>query len=189
MNDDTDSPTLFHHQNRGRGTVSISNTSGAGVQVDVSTQEAAAGPLSVGRTEGRGRHVAYVDDYEAMTFLVSEVLKDLGYRVSCFEHADDGLAAVRIHPADFDIVVTDLNMPGHSGLDLARELHALRPDLPVIIATGFITDALLHDAQACGVRLVFDKQNLVAELPGHIARVLDALPPEQTRTAALPEAS
>ena len=70
-------------------------------------------------------------------------------------------------------MVTDFNMPGHSGLDLARELHTLRPDLPVIITTGFITDTLLNDAQACGVRLVFDKKNLVAELPGHIVRVLD----------------
>lgn len=128
---------------------------------------------SSGSTVGRGRHVAYIDDYEAMAFLVSELLKELGYRVSCFERAEDGLAAVRAQPADFDIVVTDFNMPGHSGLDLARELHALRPDLPVIITTGFITDALLSGAEACGVRLVFDKQNLVEELPGHIARVLD----------------
>ena len=169
------------------GTVQVSSIVGEGTRFDVFlpvVDSDAAAPLQQSGVEapsdgpgiGRGRHVAYIDDYEAMAFLVSEILKELGYRVSCFERAEDGLTAIRAHPADFDIVVTDFNMPGHSGLDLARELHVLRPDLPVIITTGFITDALLSGAKECGVRLVFDKQNLVEELPGHIARVLDSPP-------------
>ena len=166
------------------GAVQVSSNLGEGARFDVflpmADSDAADPPPQPGAEApsdppdmGRGHHVAYIDDYEAMAFLVSEILKELGYRVSCFERAEDGLAAIRAHPADFDIVVTDFNMPGHSGLDLARELRALRPDLPVIITTGFITDALLSGAKECGVRLVFDKQNLVEELPGHIARVLD----------------
>ncbi|PKO44888.1 MAG: hypothetical protein CVU30_03365 [Betaproteobacteria bacterium HGW-Betaproteobacteria-3] len=166
------------------GAVQVSSNLGEGTRFDVFLpvvdSDAADPPQQPGAEApsdqpgmGQGRHVAYIDDYEAMAFLVSEILKELGYRVSCFERAEDGLAAIRAHPADFDIVVTDFNMPGHSGLDLARELRALRPDLPVIITTGFITDALLSGAKECGVRLVFDKQNLVEELPGHIARVLD----------------
>ncbi len=166
------------------GAVQVSSTRGEGTRFDVflpmvNSAESVqphlpdAGAPSEQPIRGHGRHVVYIDDYEAMAFLVAEILKELGYRVSCFERAEDGLAAVRAQPSDFDIVVTDFNMPGCSGLDLARELRALRPDLPVIITTGFITDALLAGAREWGVRLVFDKQNLVEELPGHIASVLD----------------
>lgn len=169
------------------GAVSVSSRLGHGTRFDVHlplvTVEDDAPADAGGRAPvtgpaepalvGRGRHVAYIDDYEAMAFLITEVLQELGYRVSTFERADDGLAAVRANPNDFDIVVTDFNMPGRSGLDLARELHALRPSLAVVITTGFITEALQDGAKEAGVKLVLDKQNLVDELPGHIQRVLD----------------
>ncbi|MBI4290941.1 MAG: response regulator, partial [Betaproteobacteria bacterium] len=142
-----------------------------------------AAPIAPARRSGEGRHVLYVDDDEAMVFLVTRLLRDFGYRVSGYERAQAALEAVRASAAsggagDFDLVVTDYNMPGLSGLEMARELARLRPELPVVITSGYITEELQAGAQAAGVRQVVYKPNTVEELCQSIQRLLD---PAETR--------
>jgi CheY-like chemotaxis protein len=79
-------------------------------------------------------------------------------------------------------VVADYNMPGLSGLELARALAALRPELPVIISTGYIPAALRKQAAELGVRELVRKENTVEELGAAVRRVLanaPAPPPDQ----------
>lgn len=106
----------------------------------------------------------YIDDDEAMVFLVERMLGDLGYRVSGFTDADAGLAALRANADEFDLVVSDYNMPGLSGLDIAREVAQWCPGLPVLITSGHITEALKAGAAAAGVREVIYKPNTVDAL-------------------------
>jgi len=131
--------------------------------------------------DGQGKHVLYVDDDEAMVFLVKRMLSASGYRVSGFIRAAAALDAVRAQEAgsadDFDLVVTDFNMPGFSGLDVAQELASLRPELPVVITSGYITDELRLGARAVGVRYVLYKPNTVDELCETIQRLLRVSPP------------
>ena len=122
---------------------------------------------------GAGKHVLYVDDDEAMVFLVKRMLEDLGYRVSSFDRPNEAMEAVRARPFDFDLIVTDFNMPGLSGLEVARELHAIRRELPVVITSGYITEELTAGARAAGVRQVVYKPNTVDELCATIRRLLD----------------
>jgi len=122
-----------------------------------------AGP-SPGAAAGGGRHVLYLDDEEALVMLVKRMLERLGYRVSGFTRGEDALAAVRADPGQFDLVVTDLNMPGISGLEVARELAQLRPDLPVVLASGFVTEELREKVIASGVRQLIYKPDTVEEL-------------------------
>jgi CheY-like chemotaxis protein len=66
------------------------------------------------------------------------------------------LVALRANPTAFDLVVTDYTMPGMSGLDVAREVRAIRADLPVAVASGYIDDALRAQAEcACVTELIF----------------------------------
>jgi CheY-like chemotaxis protein len=103
-----------------------------------------------------GRHILYLDDDETLVFLVSRLLGRRGYRVSGFIDQQKALAAVRENPLAFDLVVTDYNMPGMSGLEVAREIRELRADLPVAVASGFIDEALQVQAKGAGVReLIF----------------------------------
>ena len=97
-------------------------------------------------------------------FLMTRTLERQGYRVSGYTRPEEALAAVRADPGQFDLVVTDLNMPGISGLDVARELTRLRPDLPVVLASGYITEGLRAQSLQVGVRQLIYKPNTVGEL-------------------------
>jgi len=134
--------------------------------------EALPEPAAPDPARGSGQHVLYVDDDEAMVFLVIRMLEGLGYRVSGYGRAEAALAAVRAHPGDFDLAVTDFNMPGLSGLEVAQELARIRADLPVVITSGYITEELSAAARAAGVRHLVYKPNTVDELSGTIQRLL-----------------
>jgi PAS domain S-box-containing protein len=121
----------------------------------------------------RGGHqrILYVDDEEALVVLATQVLKRLGYQVVGYTNPADALLAFRARPNDFDVVVTDLSMPVMSGFDLAREMLAQRPDLPVIMTSGYVRAEDHAAAKAAGIRDVITKPNTVEEL----GRVLDRL--------------
>ncbi|MDP2315506.1 MAG: PAS domain S-box protein [Pseudomonadota bacterium] len=120
---------------------------------------------------GHGRHILYLDDEETLVFLVTRLLERSGYVVSGFTRPEDALAAIRSNPSAFDLVVTDFNMPGSSGLYVAAQVRVLRPDLPVAMASGYITDELRERASEVGVREVIYKPNTVEELCETIDRL------------------
>ena len=124
---------------------------------------AAAGPV---------KHVVYVDDDEAMRCMVERWLQRQGYRVSAFADPQVALAAFRAAPMGVDVVVTDFNMPGLSGLALADALRALRPDLPIVLSSGYVSDELLRDARRCGVSEVIFKENTIDQLDALLQRLL-----------------
>ncbi|MSQ72837.1 MAG: response regulator [Betaproteobacteria bacterium] len=68
-------------------------------------------------------------------------------------------------------MVTDYNMPGRSGLDIAREVHAIRADLPVVLASGFIDDALHAAAAAAGVKDLIFKTDAVEDFSAVVQRL------------------
>ena len=86
---------------------------------------------------GHGEHIMYVDDEEALVFVMTRLLKRLGYRSTGYSDADEALQAFRTNPQDFHAVITDMAMPKMSGAHLAHELRALRPGMPVAIASGY----------------------------------------------------
>jgi CheY-like chemotaxis protein len=79
----------------------------------------------------------YVDDEEALVFVMTRLLKHLGYRCTGFSDAEAALQEFRANPQAFAAVVTDLAMPNMNGLALTRALRELRADLPVAIASGY----------------------------------------------------
>jgi len=122
-------------------------------------------------------HVLCVDDDDVMRLAEEGVLQHEGHLVTSFASAVDALEAVRTAPQAFDLVVADYNMPGLSGLELARALATVRPDLPVIISTGYVTDELRTQAAALGVRELVRKENTVEELGAAVRRVFASTAP------------
>jgi CheY-like chemotaxis protein len=87
--------------------------------------------------EGRGEHILYIDDEPALVELLRDQLVTLGYRVTAHRSPVEALSDFRARPHVFDVVLTDLTMPGMSGADLAEEIFKVRPDLPIVITTGY----------------------------------------------------
>jgi len=121
---------------------------------------------------GHGERVLYIDDDEVMVVMVERLLERLGYRVTCLHDPARAIEFVRAAPRDVDIVVSDLNMPELSGLDVARALQRIRPGLPVVISSGNLPDQLQAEARQAGVRALVHKQYTLEELGGVIHWVL-----------------
>ena len=100
------------------------------------TEERSDGEAELEPIRGQGR-VLLVDDEAAICDAVGEALTSLGYEVDALTSPEDALALVEEQPDRYAVVLTDLSMPGLDGAELARRLKVLRPDLPIILSTGY----------------------------------------------------
>lgn len=123
------------------------------------------------------RHILYLDDDDTLVFLVRRLLQRRGYTVTTFTDQQEAIEAVRAQPDAFDLLMTDFNMPGMSGLDVAKAVLAINPSLPVAIASGYITDELQAESVAAGVREVVFKTDAVEDFCAVVARLVSG--PEQ----------
>jgi two-component system cell cycle sensor histidine kinase/response regulator CckA len=121
---------------------------------------------------GKKHHVMYVDDDQALVFLVQRLLRRRGYEVSAYTDPHEATAALRASPHAFDMLVTDYNMPGFCGVDLVREARRVRPDLPVALASGYVTAEIEQAALAEGARALIHKPNDVEELCATVQRLI-----------------
>ena len=124
----------------------------------------------------RGAHVLYVDDEEALVFLMGRVLERMGYRVTGCVDPEQALRKLRARPEDFDAVVTDLSMHRMNGFELTRAVQAIRPDLPVLLTSGYVRSEDRDLAAQLGIRELILKPNTVEELGQAIDRTLAKTP-------------
>ncbi len=130
--------------------------------------EAEAGGLP---SMGRGR-VLFVDDEEALAEIGRELVESLGYAVLAATDPRRALAVFRQDPAAFDLMITDQNMPGMTGGELARAVLAVRPDLPVLMLTGFSETMSREGAKDIGIRDLLLKPILRRDLAAAIEAAL-----------------
>jgi PAS domain S-box-containing protein len=130
---------------------------------------------------GNGKHILYVDDEAALVSVASRGLSRAGYRVTTHSDSLLALSDFRSRAGDFDAVVTDLSMPGLSGPELVRELRRLRPDVPIILLSGFVPSEDADAVRQLGVGEVMLKPHTVDDLALAIERQLD---PRATRLAS-----
>ena len=139
------------------------------------TEAAASAPVhtaSPNATPAEKHHVMYVDDDQALVFLVQRLLRRRGYEVSGYTDPHEATAALRAAPQAYDLLVTDYNMPGFCGVDLVREARLIRPDLPVALASGYVTAEIEQAALAEGAQALIHKPNDVEELCATVQRLI-----------------
>jgi PAS domain S-box-containing protein len=120
---------------------------------------------------GAGR-ILYVDDEEALVFLAKRALGRHGYRVTGYSDPVNALQEFRARPAEFDVLITDVSMPGLTGPALAEAVLAVRSDLPVIMLTGCVRDEDCEAAERLGIRHLVPKPLTVEELLRTLAPLL-----------------
>lgn len=117
-------------------------------------------------------HILYLDDDDTLVFLVRRLLERRGYRVTALTDQQEAIDAVRAQPDGFHLLMTDYNMPGMSGIDVARQVLALNPRLPVAVASGYISEELQAEALAAGVTEVVFKTDAVDAFCEVVARLV-----------------
>lgn len=125
---------------------------------------------------GQGQVVLVVDDEPGLVALAEELLAGLGYEPVGFASSAQALAAFSRAPDRFDLLLTDEVMPELTGTALAAAVHALRPGLPVVLASGFGGPQLATRAAEAGVAIVLKKPLVRAELAQAIDRALHGTP-------------
>ena len=123
----------------------------------------------------RSGHILYIDDDESLVLMVRRLMERRGYRVSGFSNQQTALSALSAAPTTFDVVITDYNMPGMSGLDVAREVHAIRSDLRVAVVSGFIDETLRAQVGAAGVYALIFKAMAVEDLCEEFERLVQTV--------------
>jgi len=93
-----------------------------------------------------------VDDEQVILDLGEKTLKQLGYDVVVKNGSVEALALFRADPGRFDLVITDMTMPKMTGDQLARELMKVRPDMPIILCTGFSSKISRKQAEEIGIK-------------------------------------
>ncbi|GBC61935.1 hybrid sensor histidine kinase/response regulato r [Desulfonema ishimotonii] len=117
--------------------------------------------------------ILVVDDEPGIANMVRIILESLGYDVEVRTEGPEALKAFETTPDRFDLVITDMTMPRMTGTDLARKLMAIRPDIPVILCTGYSPQVSGQGAADMGIREFISKPVSRQELAETIRRVLD----------------
>jgi PAS domain S-box-containing protein len=117
--------------------------------------------------------VLMVDDEPELADLGKRMLAHLGYRVDVRTSPLEALELFRADPERFDAIITDMTMPHLTGLNLAREILAIRPTLPIILCTGFSEQADEAKSHSAGVHSLLFKPLVISELANALRTALD----------------
>jgi len=133
----------------------------------------AASPERAGGFPTGHERILLVDDEKMIAELEGQMFTRLGYRVTTRLSSVDALEAFRANPQGYDLVITDMTMPNMTGEQLAKELIAIQPDIPIIICTGFSERLGREKAKAIGIKEILMKPITLLEMSRTVRRVLD----------------
>jgi PAS domain S-box-containing protein len=137
-------------------------------------------PLIDGAARGSGEHILYIDDEERLAHALKRLLSILGYRCTVYSDPEIAVNAFRANPEQFDAVIADITMPRLSGIDVAKELRAIRPQIPLALTSGRTSQETLDLATSLGLNVWLSKPATVDKLC-HTLDVLLQKPITQSR--------
>ncbi|WP_423201853.1 response regulator [Desulfobacter hydrogenophilus] len=133
-----------------------------------SDQEIQSGNVVVGNEK-----ILFVDDEKPIVKFAVRVLERIGYSVTGTTSSKEALEVFKSNPNKFDIVITDMAMPHMVGTELAKKILELRPNIPIIICTGFSDQVDMEAAKAIGIKDYANKPILTSDFAIKIRNLLD----------------
>jgi PAS domain S-box-containing protein len=127
----------------------------------------------MGFTPHGKEHILFIDDEEMLVELGQAMLERLGYRVTTRSNSLDALTTFQNQPDAFDLIITDQTMAGMTGVDLARRILQIRPDMPIILCTGYSSQISEEKAKAAGIKGFAYKPLAKKDIGELIRKVLD----------------
>ncbi|MDY6854976.1 MAG: ATP-binding protein [Thermodesulfobacteriota bacterium] len=160
------------------GEISVNSTPGKGttfqillptIEDKITTEQ----EYFIAPPRGESERILFVDDEKGLVDIGLQMLKGLGYKVVGRTSSIEALELFRVQADRFDLVITDQTMPNMTGGDMAIEMIRIRPDIPIILCTGFSEVISEAKAKAIGIRKFIMKPLVKAEMAGIIKEVLD----------------
>ncbi len=145
------------------GSISVESEPGEGTSITVylpkiknrSSINSEKKPINI--PAGKGEHILIIDDDHMLLKMTDQMLRKIGYRVTAKHSSREALDTFMKDPDSFDIIFTDQVMPEMTGAQLAKKILAVRPEIPIIIATGFSEKIDPESARALGIRKFIQK--------------------------------
>ena len=162
------------------GAIEVESEPGVGTRFDIYL------PITKIKTEGQraivkpvsggNESILFIDDEVLVVEMAKETLEGFGYRVTTKTSPIDALELFRARPADFDLIITDQTMPQMTGARLAEESLRIRPNIPIILCTGFSNTMTPERARELGIREFVMKPIVGSQLGRTVRRILDEAP-------------
>ena len=142
--------------------------------IESDAQERRAEPTEI--PTGAGQRILYLDDEPSLARLGAKRLEALKYRVRSVTTTTAALEAFRSAPLDYDLVITDYTMPKMTGIDVARAIHAIRPDIPIIMLSGYVEEIPLDAIKSAGIMKLLMKPATLEDLASAVKDLLSSAP-------------
>jgi PAS domain S-box-containing protein len=159
------------------GTITVESKPGEGSSFNVFIprieKEVTAEPVSSEELPTGSERILFVDDEQALVNLGKQMLEKLGYEAVIRTSSVEALELFKTQPEKFDMVITDMTMPNLTGEKLARELINARPDIPIILCTGYSENITETKAKKIGIKELILKPVVMQDIARTIRRVLD----------------
>ena len=167
---------------RHQGAITVNSEPGVGTSFHAYFPKAESGTAKEVNGERKSilkgtERILFVDDEETLVEMEKSMLDWLGYEVSATTSSVEALELFRTQPNRFDIVITDYTMPHMTGVDLAKEMLRIRPDIPVILCTGFSERITEEKAREMGIRESLMKPYGLRTLAEVTRRAIDKMKP------------
>lgn len=160
------------------GAIEVDSTPGKGTTFTIYMPKHSSGSIDEDKLERKPlkgvEHILFVDDEPEITFLGKRMLENLGYKVTIREGSASALDEFMADPDKYALIVTDQNMPDMSGTEMVLRMKVKRPELKVIIITGYADNLTGEVLARCGINDVILKPMVMDDFSKVIRKVLDS---------------
>jgi PAS domain S-box-containing protein len=151
------------------GAITVDSVPGMGTEFRlyfpaIETGETESINIPVQPARGKGERILLIDDEASIAQIGERMLNKLGYRATALTSSSQALALYQQSPDEFDAIITDLTMPEINGVEFARRVFQSRPDMPVILSTGFMHSLEIDRARNLGVKHFIEKPFTIQSL-------------------------
>jgi CheY-like chemotaxis protein len=162
---------------RHRGAINVSSTPGQGTTFEIyipqATESEGERSEKPAKTRGKGEHILVVDDEHEIVEAARTTLERIGYRITAETSAKDALVTFESKKTQFNMAIVDFALPEMNGLELSSRLLSMKPDLPIVLVTGFSGALDRGEMEKTNVKKLINKPISAKELGEIIRQVLD----------------